>query len=252
VIVHNNRITGNSAGSRAGGVNARDNSLIIDNLISANLAIAGGGGVRAQENALIRNNTITANSSSDVGGGVIGGGGVLAEDTVIVVNNIIAFSTDGVGFHVDPGATVTADYNCLFGNLDGEYGGDAVAGAHDITADPLLEADGVHLSADSPCVDNGDPATVPVAGETDMDNEARVQNVAVDIGADEFSSFSPCEGDANGDGLVDPFDSGFVLARFNCAVGTGDPGCDAADVNHDGDVNPLDSGYVLSRFGTCP
>lgn len=62
----------------------------------------------------------------------------------------------------------------------------------------------------------------------------------------------PCEGDANGDGAVDPLDSGYVLARFGCPVGTGDPFCDAADVNGDGDVDPLDSGYVLARFGPCP
>ncbi|MCH7700979.1 MAG: VCBS repeat-containing protein [Planctomycetes bacterium] len=60
-----------------------------------------------------------------------------------------------------------------------------------------------------------------------------------------------CEGDANGDGVVDPLDSGFVLARFGCPVGTGDPSCDAADQNGDGLVDPLDSGFVLARFGPC-
>ena len=62
---------------------------------------------------------------------------------------------------------------------------------------------------------------------------------------------SACEGDANGDGTVDPLDAGFVLARFGCPVGTGDANCDAADQNGDGAVDPLDSGYVLARFGTC-
>ncbi|MCH7702110.1 MAG: immunoglobulin domain-containing protein, partial [Planctomycetes bacterium] len=61
-----------------------------------------------------------------------------------------------------------------------------------------------------------------------------------------------CEGDANGDGIVDPLDSGFVLARFGCPVGTGDPSCDAADQNGDGVVDPLDAGFVLARFGDCP
>ena len=61
-----------------------------------------------------------------------------------------------------------------------------------------------------------------------------------------------CEGDANGDGTVDPLDSGFVLARFGCPLGTGDPSCDAADQNGDGAVDPLDSGFVLARFGECP
>ena len=61
----------------------------------------------------------------------------------------------------------------------------------------------------------------------------------------------PCEGDANGDGTVDPLDSGFVLARFGCLVGTGDPSCDTADMNGDGAVDPLDVGFVLARFGAC-
>ncbi len=62
----------------------------------------------------------------------------------------------------------------------------------------------------------------------------------------------PCEGDANGDGIVDPLDSGYVLARFGCPVGTGDPNCDVADQNGDGLVDPLDTGFVLARFGECP
>lgn len=67
----------------------------------------------------------------------------------------------------------------------------------------------------------------------------------------EFTISIDCEGDANGDGTVDPLDSGFVLARFGCSVGTGDPSCDAADQNGDGAVDPLDSGFVLARFGPC-
>ncbi|MCH7721586.1 MAG: hypothetical protein IH988_11475, partial [Planctomycetes bacterium] len=61
----------------------------------------------------------------------------------------------------------------------------------------------------------------------------------------------PCEGDANGDGLVDPLDSGFVLSRFGCDVGSGDRDCDLADQNNDGVVDPLDVGFILSRFGVC-
>ena len=55
----------------------------------------------------------------------------------------------------------------------------------------------------------------------------------------------------HGDGTVDPLDSGYVLARFGCSVGTGDADCDAADQNGDGLVDPLDSGFVLARFGAC-
>ena len=33
------------------------------------------------------------------------------------------------------------------------------------------------------------------------------------------------EGDASGDGPVDPLESGYVLARFGCPVGEGDESC---------------------------
>ena len=111
-----------------------------------------------------------------------------------------------------------------------------------------------------------DPDTSPYCAFLDADDDN-------DIDCDDWEAFIPnwtedtdpptlpkcdcedppcvCEGDANGDGTVDPLDSGYVLSRFGCPVGTGDPSCDAADVNGDGAVDPLDSGYVLARLGTC-
>ncbi|MCH7721003.1 MAG: VCBS repeat-containing protein [Planctomycetes bacterium] len=80
--------------------------------------------------------------------------------------------------------------------------------------------------------------------------EAGIDNFQVDVLV--CGEEPPCEGDANGDGLVDPLDSGYVLSRFGCPVGTGNPECDAADQNGDGIVDPLDSGFVLARFGDCP
>jgi len=58
-----------------------------------------------------------------------------------------------------------------------------------------------------------------------------------------------CDGDANGDGVVDPLDSGAILSRFG--LDASDPANCQYDVNCDGQINPLDTGYVLSRFGTC-
>jgi len=113
------------------------------------------------------------------------------------------------------------------GGLDAQIPGIALAG----------EAPGVNWSTD---------------GGLDLSIEVQ----AGVIGADENEDGVPdecggCEGDANGDGTVDPLDAGFVLARFGCPVGTGDPSCDAADQNGDGSVDPLDSGFVLARFGPC-
>ena len=58
-----------------------------------------------------------------------------------------------------------------------------------------------------------------------------------------------CDGDVNGDGVLDPLDTGYILARLGadlCAAGN----CQA-DVNCDGLIDPLDLGYVLARFGVC-
>jgi len=75
--------------------------------------------------------------------------------------------------------------------------------------------------------------------------------VEYDLNPDCIAQEPNCSGDANGDAVVDPFDLGFVLSRFECAVGAGDEECDSADQNCDGVVDPLDAGYVLARFGEC-
>lgn len=94
-----------------------------------------------------------------------------------------------------------------------------------------------------------DYALYTVVGWETPDDPGRIYHVAFELWGTEGGA--ECEGDANGDGVVDPLDTGFVLSRFGCAVGTGDPTCDDADQNGDGVVDPLDTGFILSRFGPC-
>jgi predicted outer membrane repeat protein len=131
-------------------------------------------------------------------------------------------------------------------------------GAGNIDADPLFadpnDAD-YHLSANSPCIDAGDPAFVPAAGETDLDGQLRVWDgdadgvAIVDMGADEYASHRV--GDLNCDGAVDFADiNPFVLflSDFGGWQATF-PGCDPriGDINGDGtygegsfgDINPF-------------
>ena len=49
----------------------------------------------------------------------------------------------------------------------------------------------LHIAAASPAVDSGNPSFVAGAGETDMDGEARLQNMQVDRGADESDVMVP-------------------------------------------------------------
>jgi len=58
-----------------------------------------------------------------------------------------------------------------------------------------------------------------------------------------------CAGDANGDGVVNPLDTGAVLSRFG--LDASDPANCQYDVNCDGQIDPLDAGYVLARLGSC-
>ena len=57
-----------------------------------------------------------------------------------------------------------------------------------------------------------------------------------------------CNGDVDGDGQVNPVDSGLVQAAFGSAD---ESDLCQYDVDCDGQINPVDSGIVQSLFGTC-
>ena len=57
-----------------------------------------------------------------------------------------------------------------------------------------------------------------------------------------------CDGDVDGDGQVNPVDSGLVQAAFGSAD---EQDLCNYDVDCDGQINPVDSGIVQSLFGTC-
>ncbi len=57
-----------------------------------------------------------------------------------------------------------------------------------------------------------------------------------------------CDGDVDGDGQVNPVDSGLVQAAFGSVE---DQDLCNYDLDCDGQINPVDSGIVQSLFGTC-
>ena len=57
-----------------------------------------------------------------------------------------------------------------------------------------------------------------------------------------------CDGDVDGDGQVNPVDSGLVQAAFGSAD---ESDLCQYDVDCDGQINPVDAGIVQSLFGTC-
>ena len=61
-----------------------------------------------------------------------------------------------------------------------------VTGTHNISLDPLFidtTNDDYHLQKNSPCIDAGDPAGVPLASSNDIDGNRRPMGGLVDIGA---------------------------------------------------------------------
>ena len=57
-----------------------------------------------------------------------------------------------------------------------------------------------------------------------------------------------CDGDTDGDGQINPVDSGLVQAAFGS---TDEADLCQYDLDCDGQINPVDSGIVQSLFGTC-
>ncbi len=57
-----------------------------------------------------------------------------------------------------------------------------------------------------------------------------------------------CDGDVDGDGQVNPVDSGLVQAVFGSLD---DQDLCQFDMDCDGQLNPVDAGIVQSLFGTC-
>ncbi|MCB9858539.1 MAG: right-handed parallel beta-helix repeat-containing protein [Phycisphaerales bacterium] len=116
-------------------------------------------------------------------------------------------------------------------------------GTPDDRSDDVFVLGDYHLLSESPCIDGGNPAFVPTAGEEDFDGEARVQGCRVDMGADEFTDMGYVIGDVNGDGVVTLEDLPEFVAKLLAPRGLGS--C-AADINEDGRTDGLDAAGMIA------
>jgi len=173
-----------------------------------------------------------------------------SDDATILLNH--GDGTFAPGVHYDAGDW---PHSITIGDLDGDGDADlATVNVFSHSASILLNNGDGTFAVGAINRTGESPKSVAI-GDLDGDGDADLavanchsDNVSVLLN----QRVSKCEGDANGDGTVGPLDSGFVLARFGCPVGIGDPYCDAADQNGDGIVDPLDSGLILARLGDCP
>ena len=218
-------------------------ATITDSLIGGNTAWQDAGGFGCYSgSATIDNCTLAHNQAGRWGGTICG------QSAVVMLSNSILWGDLPEEVHVSPGSPMVA-----YCDIGGGW-----AGPGNIDADPLfVDPNGAdyHLSVGSPCIDAGDPAFVPSAGETDMDGQLRVGDgnadgvAIVDLGADEYASLPI--GDMNCDGAVDFADiNPFVLYESNLGAWLATfPGCDPriGDINGDGtygegsfgDINPF-------------
>lgn len=198
VVISNNLIINNRA-TGAGGVGAGvyvhgetaqgASVLLLNNMIVRNTATQTAGVFMRFARVHLVNNTIAYNTSNNVSTG----GAIFASDdtNTLLANNIVAFQTNGpcVDRKNVASAVMTLRNNCVF-NGTPLYRN--ITPTNDITLNPnFVDAanNNFHLG-DSPCIDagnNADAAGILV----DFDGQARVNDIAVDIGADEVYAQTP-------------------------------------------------------------
>ena len=207
--IQNNIIKNNNAfGGTGGGVRFYNNcsGTLKNNIIAYNNAHSGGGiGIDMFSSVVVVNNIVAKNSVSWRGGGLSCG-----NSAPIITNNTISENTNatlnqgGGAYFWYASPTIT---NTIFwGNVGGEIADEGISsvisitysdiqggyvGTGNINSDPVfIHPDGdYHLQTGSPCIDVGDNSA-PQIPTLDFEGDSRTFNTKVDMGADEYITYS--------------------------------------------------------------
>ena len=208
-------ITGGNSYDRgtfeAGGMIIKDGSTKVQNCIFKNNAGWNGGAIFNQNSSPeIVNCVFVSNIAGQYGGGIhnwdaspvitnctflkneayMSGGGIENWNSSPVITNCIVWGNlapQGAAIN-NGGGQPEINYSLIQGGFTG--------GTMILDEDPLFETD-LHLQANSPCINAGDPASGPPGfPATDIDGESRTNDSRYDIGADEFF-------DSDGDNIAD-------------------------------------------------
>ncbi len=168
-----------------GGIYCSDSIQIFSSLIAGNRG-SNGAGIWCSR-GVINLCTIVGNGGPAESGSKVTealGGGIFCSNETIVTNSILWDNEPDqiLGHNCD---------NVLYCDIEGSV---CQTGLGVLSEDPrFVEAgywdDGFwiggdyHLAADSPCIDGGDPAYTVDSEETDLDGSARLNGIAVDMGA---------------------------------------------------------------------
>jgi uncharacterized membrane protein len=190
-------IFSNSAVNGGGGIAVLDgNATIRSSLICSNTA-SNGGGIAVNvgtATADIENDSVYANYAANLGGGIYAAGATAITNTLIISNTAI----NGGGGIYSGTSALGVSFTDFFGNSPnhiqdstGTIDPTALGSSNRIT-NPLFVAPqlfDLHLSAGSPAIDSG---TVSPGVATDFEGNGRPFGAAMDRGADEYTTYSPC------------------------------------------------------------
>lgn len=186
--IQNCLITGNSTNNLGGGIglnnsNARFVNCVITNNV-ATPAAYGGGAYCFSSSPFFINCTFTGNYAASGGGGITYAGP--ASTSVVTVYNTILWG-DSVGtgsqeVNSGGGLATFAAYNSDIDQVGftGSNGNIRQNPAFSVS-DPYF-----HIASSSPCIDVGNNTVPGGLPSTDIDGGARIKNVVVDMGADEY------------------------------------------------------------------
>jgi len=220
-LITHNIIKSNSAYAGAG-ILVFGEPMISNNLVYGNSAVVGGGvvmfGGRLTNNTLVANNA-NLNGEDGLGGSIYA---VFQPESSqpLILNNIVCNAASGGGIFWEGAEEDSIAFNNVWNNAPGNYVmvdptgstwiydglADRTGVNGNISSDPLFvdpAGDDYHLQSGSPCINAGDPAFVPLPGKTDIDGQARVYALIIDIGADEYIGYVKPRADAGPDQHVD-------------------------------------------------
>ncbi|MBG1266917.1 DUF4347 domain-containing protein [Nostoc sp. WHI] len=237
VNLTNSTVSGSTAQSGGGIFNSGIFNLS-NSTISGNQAYSDGGGISNSGTLTLTNSTIT-NNTAEVYNNSTDGGGIFnsSDGTVIVGNTIIAgnFDDDPNTFGPDVFGNFTDIGNNLIGDRTGSTGFSAstLVGTSANPIDPKLSAlqnnGGATLThallADSPAINAGNNALLPVSITTDQRGAGfdRISEGTVDIGALEFNELNGTNG---ADNLVGNNYGEIINAQAGNDIITGNQGND--------------------------
>lgn len=271
IVVHNNEMISCGAHGDGGGFWGQTCTIDIrGNRISQCSGFHNSGAIGLDTcDGTIANNVLCDNTAGEGGGAMLIAYGGASITGCTIANNDGQYGSGGLCTSYITQVGVT---NCIFwGNIGGSgsqissYGTSAPVvtysdvqggwtGVGNLNSDPYFADFDYHLGSYSVCINAGDPAYAPAAGEKDIDGQMRKwpRTGRVDIGADEYGSF--LFGNLNCDGSIDAFDiDPFVSALTNpTAYAATWPSCWylLADMNADGAVNAFDiDPFVLVLTG---